>query len=181
MYFQHYVAEDFVNHQHLLHKKINIQDLDTLIKSIDTHLVVIPSSHFDGETLYSIDINRPGYMLIHGKSINKVDRVRKYNSFKAWLDLDGFPVVVNVNNLRADQPELNMMSDLQLALFVYGATYPLAPVNESFNFNDTDDYIKLFITGYEEYGVADDFDRSTVTFTKLRYLINQGRQMEVKA
>lgn len=177
MFFQRYVADDFNKHQDLLLKKINVDDLQALLQTVDKDLHVVSSiaSFKEVPTRY-IATHNPNHLLIRGASINKSERARKYNSIKCWLDDDGFPVIADIKALRLEYPGLDMMSDLQLALFTYAVHYPHDEANALFRFDGSEDYIKLFVDGYKEWGVADDFDQPTVSMSKLQYLIKQGRK-----
>lgn len=176
MLFQHYTVDDFRSHEKILNKKINITDLTTLVKSADDAFCIITDTNESDVTRHFIEIDKPYTLLIHGKSLNKADRARKYNSFKNWLADDGFPVVANIKELRDTYPELDMMHDLQLALFVYAALYPLEPVNQAFNFEAGHDHITHFVDGFKEWGILEEFDRPLVSITKLTYLTKQGRK-----
>lgn len=175
MFFQHYTIDDFRNHEKILNKKINVPDLEILLQSIDPHLHVVMNTDESDVVRYYIETSKPGHMLIHGKSLNKLDRARKYNSFKNWLT-DGFPIVVDINALRKAYPGLDMMSDLQMALFTYAALWPLEKINSVFGFEAGPDHIMHFIDGYKEWGVSEEFDRPLVAVSKLIYLTKQGRK-----
>lgn len=174
MLFQHFVTDDFRQHENLLNKKINLEDLIVMIDSLDCELSIGEDVTDDIRRFY-ISSKNANQMAIHGHSFNKIDRPRRYNSFKTWLDEGGFPIVCNIVELREEYPNLDMLSDTQLALFTYAVMYPNEPVNNIFKFNTDVDYIKLFELGFNEYGVQDDFDNKRITLSKLMYLIEQGR------
>ena len=179
MLFQHYTVDDFQNHHILLSKKITTDNLITLLNTVSNELIVIPST-VDGVNHDSININSESHMLIHGKSFNRQNRNRKYNSLKDWLTNDGFPVVVNLVELREMYPTLTVVSDLQLAMLAYAAEYPHDEVNSAYCFNNIEgDIMDAFVLGFNEYAVPMEFDGHIVATSKLRYLIKQGQHLRI--
>lgn len=174
--FKHYTVDDFQQYPDLLNKKFNLADLDTLIKSLNADLKL---AH-DGD----VGVTRDSYVTnishkticIHGKPVDYSKGKRSYNSIKNWIYSDGFPVEVNLEQLRLEYPDFTMMGDYQLAQFIYAVKFPNEKVNLRYNFDTTEDIPKLFLAGFARCGCLNDFQRPLVTVDKLQYLINMGRR-----
>lgn len=175
--FQHYTPDDFQNHQMLLSKKITTDNLIELLNEVSDELIVV-SDTIDGVNHDSVSIVSESHMFIHGKSFNRQDRKRQYNSLKDWLTNDGFPVVVNLVELRAMYPTLHVISDLQLAMLAYAAEYPDEDVNSAYCFSNLEgDIMDDFVRGFNKYAVPMEFDESIVAISKIHYLIKQGQHL----
>lgn len=182
MFFQHYITDDFIRHQSLLSKKISVESMNELLAATGEPFYIFEMPDEDNNPIYAIDIAKPNHLLILGKSFNKSDRIKKYNSIKTWLSEDGFPVVCNVKALREEYTNLSMMNDRLLCLFVYACEHKLASVLELLDIRSGEDIIELFCRGFSEYGVRSEFEGyDKVPSSKLRYLIAQGRRMEVNS
>lgn len=176
--FKHFTVDDFRQFEDILNRKINLPDLETLVTSLDEELVALHSGNggVGGED-YITSLN-PRFLCIHGSTIAKAGRPGKYNSFKNWLFASGFPVVADLTILREEYPELEMMSDYQIAHFVYAIRHPRESINLKYQFLKEEDTAKLFIDGYNEYGIEEEFDRPLVTVTKIQYLVQIGRKQQ---
>lgn len=182
MFFQHYITDDFVRYQSLLSKKISIEAMKELLAATGEPFYIFEKIGEDNKTVFTIDIAKPNHLLILGKSFNKSDRIKKYNSIKTWLNEDGFPVLCNVKALREEYTNLDMMNDRLLCLFVYACEHKLTSVLELLDMRPDEDPIELFCRGFSKYGVRSEFeDYDKVPSSKLRYLIAQGRSMEVNS
>lgn len=179
MFFQHFITDDFIRYQDVLNKKISIESMIELLRATGEPLDLVERANEFGEVTLHIEISKPDHLLILGKSFNKVDRARKYNSIKTWLNEDGFPVICNVKILREDYPGLHMLNDRLLCLFVYACTFPAVGFLHTLDIKQGEDAIELFCKGFTEYGVLSEFeDFDSVPATKIRYLIMRGREME---
>lgn len=177
MFFKHLIADDFIRHQLLLSKKISHESISALLEQTQDPFYLVESVLYDNPH-YHIETAKPNHIVILGKSFNKIDRPRKYNSVKAWLEEDGFPVLCNVKALREEYPRLSMLSDRILCLFVYACTYPDIKRLSGLYFPMNEDVIELFADGFEEVGVAVEWeDGVVIPFTKIHYIVDAGRRL----
>lgn len=178
MFFKHLIADDFIRHQLLLSKKISPETIATLLEHTQDpyHLV---EGTFNDNPHYHIETSKHNHLVILGKSFNKIDRPRKYNSIKTWLEEDGFPVLCNVKALREEYPRLSMLSDRILCLFVYACMYPDIKRLSGLQFPMNEDTIELFADGFEEVGIASEWeDGAVILFTKIHYIVDAGRRAQ---
>lgn len=176
MIFQHYTVDDFQNHQHLLAKRLTHERMVELVDIINDDFRVDQYTTSDGISHSIIETNKPNHLVLNfGSGYTLKCRNKKYNSIKAWLSDGEFPVLCNLTELREEYPHLSMMSDVLVALFVYAQLHPGISHLSGIEFPDDEDATLLFAAGYQEYGIASEWNQDYVKFSKIQYLVKQGR------
>lgn len=174
MIFQHYTTDDLMCYQNLLNARLDAASITQALSHLDNELCLTSYETVNGVSIVVIRSTNDNKLIL---PINSLVATH-YKTVRDWMSSDCMPIICNVQLLREDYPQLHMMSDKLLSLFVYANTQPANKHLGLITFDYDYTAMDLFITGYETFGVAADFESTYVPFNKIKYLVERGLELK---
>jgi hypothetical protein len=126
--FQNYTVDDFWKQPDLLNAPLTLENIGTLIKSINPNLYI--THQMGGDLIYyGIGTHERNKLAIYGTTFSErllegggVDHP-EFVSINAFVYNEGLPTIVDLNILRDDFPQLAHLTDLEAAREAWRLTY----------------------------------------------------------
>lgn len=128
MLFQNYTVDDFWNQPDLLNAPLTLENIAKLIGSINPNLYIKHHSHGD-LTYYGVSTYARDKVAIYGTTFS--ERLLagggvthpEFVSINAFVYNEGLPIIVDLNILRDDFPQLSHLTDVEAAREAWQLTH----------------------------------------------------------